>query len=140
MPSRAIWPCPPSRYGLATATTWSRSAAAARTVVDLAPHGGRGHVLGSPDDVDGVARAGGEALVEQVGGSLGLRSGGPVVGGVAAAEAAAGDRRGDEDDEPAGDDETAVPVAEVGQSFQHQVLLGAVRLGKRDARRHVGRA
>ena len=96
-------------------------------VVDLAPHGGRGHVLGSPDDVDGVAGAGGEAVVEQVGGSFGLRSGGPVVGGVATAEAAAGDRRRNEDDEPGGDDETPVPVAEVGQSFQHRVLLGSVR-------------
>ena len=107
---------------------------------DLAPHGGRGHVLGSPDDVDGVARAGGEALVEQVGGSFGLRTGRPVVGAVPAAETAAGDRRGDEDDEPADDDETAAPVAEVGQSVQHRVLLGSVRFVERDARRHVGRA
>ena len=109
-------------------------------VVDLVSHGGRGHVCGAPDDVDSVARAGGEALVEQVGGSLGLRTGSPVVRGVTAAEATASDHRRDEDDEPAGDDETPVPGSRTRSVVP---ALGPPRFGghgKRDARRLVGRA
>ena len=104
---------------------------------DPFPDRGRGDVVGSPDDVDGVAGAGGEALVEEVGGGLGLRPRGPVVGGVTATEAAAGDGGRDEDGQPGDDDEASAAVAEVGQSGQHHVLLGSVR-SERDARRRGG--
>ncbi len=71
------------------------------------------------DDRDGVARLGGEALVEQLDGGLGVGAGGEEVLLVLASERHRREVDADQDDEPGHDDEATVSERPGGHSLQH---------------------
>ncbi len=105
----------------------SRRVAAVSSAPVRSLHRGALHaVLRLPDDVDGVRRARGEALGEQVAGALGLGARRRVVGGELARERAGGGEGGDQRHDPGQQHEPPAAEREVGEAAEPAGALRCV--------------